>query len=245
MRARVDSRGSLLTLFTTRSSAKRLKGSRFVLSRAFWEVCPFSQTSIVAYSAFLHLQVDSHNAPLVSPPPIPDSRGSCYQTALIPIFLHPLLITPSFLPALIGLTGHLPTFTSLLFFSFSLLHRNLTLYFTFCYICKILQIHRNMGMSHHLSLSLLVYFNEKMFKYQLEETPFCQKRLSLLLPEMINWNFYLGRIQIPVSAHRWTFRSASKMSKAKAKVSEICCSSLRTMRVFPHIFTLDFMHHQS
>lgn len=179
MRARVDSRGSLLTLFTTRSSAKRLKGSkshRFVLSRAFWEVCPFPQTSIVAYSAFLHLQVDSHNAPLVSPPPIPDSRGSCYQTALIPVFLHPLLITPSFLPALIGLTGHLPTFTSLLFFSFSLLHRNLTLYFTFCYICKILQIHRNMGMSHHLSL--LVYFNEKMFKYQLDETPFCQKRLS-------------------------------------------------------------------
>lgn len=179
MRARVDSRGSLLTLFTTRSSAKRLKGSesrKFVLSRAFWEVCPFSRTSIIAYSAFLHLQVDPHNAPLVSPPPIPDSRGSCYQTALIPIFLHPLLITPSFLPALIGLTGHLPTFTSLLFFSFSLLHRNLTLYFTFCYIRNILQIDRNMGMSHHLSL--LVYFNEKMFKYQLDETPSCQKRLS-------------------------------------------------------------------
>lgn len=116
--------GQFRMLFTTRSSAERLKGNsayRLILSRALWEVCPFLQTSRVAHSAFLHLQVESHNAPLVSPPLIPDSRGSSYQTALIPIFLHPLLIAPSFLPALIGLAGHLPAFSSLLFFSFSLL----------------------------------------------------------------------------------------------------------------------------
>lgn len=71
------------------------------------------------FSIFLPLGQFPQCTPDAAHFPVRDSGVSCHQTALIPCFFH-RLITPSSLPSLIGLTGHLPAFILLLLNGFHL-----------------------------------------------------------------------------------------------------------------------------